>query len=76
MYTLGEILVNVLSTLVGLLSAFVVYKLMRRKFPNATFLNLTVVLGFLALGVACLTWAVLSGCFPHLVYHIQTTPPK
>jgi len=55
MFTFDEILVNALSVLVGLLSALVAHKLIRRRFRNDTFLNLYVVLGFLAMGVAFLT---------------------
>lgn len=59
MFTISEILVNVLSILMGLLSAFAAHKLLHHIFRKANFVDLNVVLGFLAISVALLTRTAL-----------------
>lgn len=59
MFTLGEILINLLSILVGLLGALVSSRLIRRISRSTRFVDLYAVLGFLALVLAFLTRTVL-----------------
>lgn len=67
MNTLGEILVDALAMLSGLLCAvFVSSKLRTHAFRDAFFIDLIIVLGFLAIGVACLIKLLLGLALFHL----------